>query len=90
MFLILVLLYLLYSITPPIATKADVDSDHIHMAHIVSCFSRQCISDKIKSLNLKQLRAKIEQMNSHATLGGGIVIQVRRAILNAIINFVMF
>ena len=37
----------------------------------------QSIHDKIISLDLQQVHAKIKQVDSHATLGNGIVIQVR-------------
>lgn len=36
----------------------------------------QAINDKILSLDLQQVHAKIKQVDSHATLGNGIVIQV--------------
>ena len=36
----------------------------------------QAIHEKIKSLELKQVHAKIKQVDSHSTLGNGIVIQV--------------
>ena len=40
-------------------------------------FSWQAIHEKIESLELKQVHAKIKQVDSHSTLGNGIVIQVR-------------
>ena len=36
----------------------------------------QAIHEKIESLELKQVHAKIRQVDSHSTLGNGIVIQV--------------
>ena len=36
----------------------------------------QAIHEKIKSLDLNQCHAKIKQVDSHSTLGNGIVIQV--------------
>lgn len=36
----------------------------------------QAIYEKILSLDLQQVHAKIKQVDSHATLGNGIVIQV--------------
>ncbi len=38
----------------------------------------QAIYEKILSLDLQQVHAKIKQVDSHATLGNGIVIQVGR------------
>ena len=40
------------------------------------CFFFQAIHEKIKSLDLNQCHAKIKQVDSHSTLGNGIVIQV--------------
>ena len=42
----------------------------------------QAIHDKILSLDLQQVHAKIKQVDSHATLGNGIVIQVGIAIIS--------
>ena len=48
-----------------------------HSLHtLLSLLTAQCIHDKIKSLDLSQVHAKIKQVDSHATLGNGIVVQV--------------
>ena len=41
------------------------------------CWYTQAIHEKIQSLDLTDCRARIKQVDSHATLGNGIVIQVR-------------
>lgn len=43
---------------------------------LYNIFLLQSIHDKIKSLDLRQVHAKIKQVDSHATLGNGIVVQV--------------
>ena len=40
------------------------------------CWHTQAIHEKIQSLDLTDCRARIKQVDSHATLGNGIVIQV--------------
>ena len=55
---------------------------YVHTALHVRSFSPvidsywQAIHEKISSLDLKQVHAKIKQVDSHSTLGNGIVIQV--------------
>ena len=69
--------------------EADVDNSPARVS-CISCFSVQLIHDKIESLDLKQVHAKIKQMDSHSTLGHGIVVQVRWASLRVINFFVFF
>ncbi len=49
---------------------------HHRLSMCVVYLCPQAIYEKIVSLDLQQVHAKIKQVDSHATLGNGIVIQV--------------
>ena len=62
-------------LSSPFLSLSPLLSSPLLSSPLLSSFS-QSINDKILSLDLQQVHAKIKQVDSHITLGKGIVIQV--------------